>query len=39
MQVTLSINTGVIIDDHYWINMENSLEMMELFSINKESLD
>ena len=31
-------NTGLIIDDPYWTSRENSLELIELPSINKVSL-
>ena len=31
-------NTGSIRDDSYWTSRKNSLELIELFSINKVSL-
>ena len=38
VQVFSCSNTGSIRDDHYWTSRENSLELIELSSINKVSL-
>ena len=37
-QVSSCSNTGSIRDDPYWTSRENSLELIELSSINKVSL-
>ena len=36
--ITSSSNTGSIRDDPYWTSRKNSLELIELSSINKVSL-
>ena len=36
--VILDSNTGLITDDPYWTSRKNSLELIELSSINKVSL-
>ena len=38
VQVSSCSNTGSIRDDFYWTSRENSLELIELSSINKVSL-
>jgi hypothetical protein len=38
VQVSSCSNTGSIRDDSYWTSWENSLELIELSSINKVSL-
>ena len=38
VQVSSCSNTGSIRDDPYWTSMKNSLELIELSSINKVSL-